>query len=468
MSVRFPALLESRHAPATACLLVTMALSACDDEPAAPTPVAPLIGLEISADTIPFDSVELVRDGQIRLAATLIREDARLPNPLSLTWTSSDPEVAAVDEEGVLSALSTGTTQIIATAADQVDTAVVVVTTVNFVALSGGGGAYCGLSENGRAFCWGLATGNAILPTSTFPVPVDGGLRFSDIDVGNWVDMCGVSTAGAVYCWNTSGPERFDSEESFTSISLGGSHACAVNIHGEIYCWGSNWAGQLGDGTTAESVTPTRVTAGDAVFVEVSAARDHTCALEDTGVAYCWGDNNYGQLGTGTDQPGSSAVPVQAAPGHLFKRIVVGYHDYTCGITLNDDLLCWAHNDLAQLGRGFRSREEFQPASPSGLTTAKGAHGYVGHTCAVALDGSGHCWGVYASNGQLGDGRSTASMVPVRVLGDLEFQTIQTASGSSCGLTTGGQVYCWGWNLGVGPDDSNSAEPVLLAGPQRP
>lgn len=474
----------SRQVLVSAGLIVALALPGCGDDPAAPTPVTPPVGLQpsaptpvispfglqISAGTIPFDSLELVRDGRIGLVATLIAEDVQLLNPVNLVWTSGEPQVAAIDGNGVVTAVSEGTTKIFATAADQVDTVVVTVTTVEFVSLSGSGGTFCGLNGEGKAYCWGQNTGNAVLPASGFPVPVDGGLSFSDIDVGNWVTSeqsiaaCGVTTNGEIYCWNTDGPERVESQLTFTSVSAGWGHACALTTAGKIYCWGVNLYGQLGDGTTIDRATPTPTIAGDHVFVEVSAASDHTCALTNLGEAYCWGQNSYGQVGTGSNEPGEITTPVRAAAAYQFKRIAVGFHDFSCGMTLADELLCWAHNDLAQLGRGFTSNYELDPAPPAGLPLASDVDGDAYHACAVDPSGAGYCWSAWGGKGELGDGNSTASMVPVQVVGSLQFQTIQTASSSSCGLTPDGLVYCWGWNLLYEPDERSHPEPVLLLG----
>ncbi|MDA3863959.1 MAG: hypothetical protein PF689_08865 [Deltaproteobacteria bacterium] len=87
---------------------------------------------------------------------------------------------------------------------------------------------------------------------------------------------------------------------TFIQISAGSAHNCVLTNTGEVYCWGFNSSGQLGDGTTTERFTPTLVTGGHS-FIEINAGISHrTCGLTSTGETYCWGKNEYGQLGDGT------------------------------------------------------------------------------------------------------------------------------------------------------------------------
>jgi alpha-tubulin suppressor-like RCC1 family protein len=100
---------------------------------------------------------------------------------------------------------------------------------------------------------------------------------------------------------------------SFAAVSVGHQHTCGVTAAGAAYCWGSNdgvSSGALGDGTTVDRWTPTLVTGGLS-FVAVSAGVYHTCGVTAAGVIYCWGFNGFGQLGDGTFT--DSSVPVKVA-----------------------------------------------------------------------------------------------------------------------------------------------------------
>jgi alpha-tubulin suppressor-like RCC1 family protein len=229
-----------------------------------------------------------------------------------------------------------------------VDSATVVGT--DFASVSAGGQHTCAIQRDGDAFCWGfnaygqLGLGAAGAAVNT-PTAVATAINFEDEPVtappspdpdqplspGPYVTAgynftCGIAVGGAAYCWglNEDGqlgdgtttqrnvPVPVAGGLSFARISAGLEHACGLTGTGEIHCWGDNTWGQLGDGTTADALQPVAVAApGGAAWAWVSAGENHTCAVTTGGVAYCWGDNHYGQLGTGTTA--SSNVPVKVA-----------------------------------------------------------------------------------------------------------------------------------------------------------
>lgn len=218
-----------------------------------------------------------------------------------------------------------------------------------YVSVAAGGAHACGLTATGAAYCWGrndygqLGAGPAVASqASGTPVPVAGGLTFHSLSAGT-LHTCGLTAAGAAYCWGngTDGrlgtgnervsavPVRVAGNLTFASLSAGGAHTCGVTTSGRIYCWGSNWRGQLGNAlpfgnpqysaADYRSLTPVSVVAPGIVFHAVSAGKgDHTCALAESGAAFCWGANNAGELGVGRrdNYPGTH-IPVRTAPASV-------------------------------------------------------------------------------------------------------------------------------------------------------
>jgi alpha-tubulin suppressor-like RCC1 family protein len=203
----------------------------------------------------------------------------------------------------------------------------------------------CGLTPAGEAYCWGNNTYGQLGIGSTSPdicnseacsktpVAVSGGLTFVALSVGYW-HACGLTSGGAAYCWgdNADGqlgaattekcaglgtvvscsmvPLPVNGGLTFATLSAGSFHSCGVTTGDAGYCWGANADGQLGNGTTTATATPTAIVGG-LTFAALSAVgRWHSCGLSAAGIAYCWGYNGLGQLGTGATSSAYEPVPV--------------------------------------------------------------------------------------------------------------------------------------------------------------
>jgi alpha-tubulin suppressor-like RCC1 family protein len=356
----------------------------------------------------------------------------------------------------------------------------------------------CALISDGTVTCWGnnvygrLGTGDDT--NRNVPVAVTGGAlankTVTDI-TASLIHTCALISDGTVTCWgyNSYGQlgdgSNTDSNvpvavtggvlanKTVIDITAGTYHACALISDGTVACWGNNSAGQLGDGSNTNRNVPVAVAGGalsGKTVTHITAGDYHTCALISNGTVTCWGDNSAGQLGDGGTTASNVPVAVAVAGGVLANRTVTnittgGYH--TCALISDGTVTCWGLNASGQLGTGDTYNRTVPVAVAGGALANKTVTDITAgrsHTCALISDGTVTCWGEN-SNGQLGDGGTTASNVPLAifVLDNKNVTDITGGFGHSCALILNGTATCWGYNgdgqLGNGTT-TNSNTPV--------
>ena len=197
----------------------------------------------------------------------------------------------------------------------------------------------------------------------------------------------------------------------------------------------------------------------------VSAGFAHTCGLIDSGAVKCWGYNAYGQLGDDTKMNSSVPVDVKGLGAGVVAISAGGGH--TCALTDPGAVNCWGRNDYGQLGNGTTTNSSV-PVNVSGLGSGVAAiSAGADHTCALTDSGGVKCWGANYF-GQLGDDTKMNSSVPVDVKGlGSGMAAISASTNHTCALTDSGAVKCWGYNAyGQLGDDTkmNSSVPVDVKG----
>jgi alpha-tubulin suppressor-like RCC1 family protein len=234
-------------------------------------------------------------------------------------------------------------------------------------------------------------------------------------------------------------------------VSAGGDHTCGIRSDDRAYCWGANDYGQLGNGTTTASTRPVPVV-GPVPFVTTVAGGTYSCAEAAPGGAWwCWGNNASGQLNTGDRSNRSIPVAVGIDLGSTTFPVLAAGEAHACQ-TANGVIRCWGANGSGQLGGGDTTGHTgavqvtgiaVTPPYPNNSVVISAGST---HTCAE-VDGSLWCWGSNA-HGQLGVGDTTfraSAVAPTTMPGAPE---LVTAGGShSCAIASPtGYAYCWGEN----------------------
>jgi len=200
----------------------------------------------------------------------------------------------------------------------------------------------------------------------------------------------------------------------------------------------------LGDGTQTSRAVPVPV-AGAHRFRLIRAYNVHTCGVTTDYEAYCWGANNAGQLGVGTD------VAIRRRPTRVYgarkwRQLAVGGL-HTCGTTTDNRGFCWGWGGRGQIGDG-RTLSRWEPRRVGGGLLFERIQVGGHHSCGIATDGRTYCWG-YNNLGQVGDGSTDNRLRPARVTGGLEFSRLELDEERTCGVGPGNYAFCWGWWDGV-------------------
>lgn len=228
---------------------------------------------------------------------------------------------------------------------------------------------------------------------------------------------------------------------SSIQVDAGNNYSCAIQSSA-LYCWGLNDYGQLGDGTTTTRFTPGLVSGLSSGVSAVAAGSGlHTCAIVNGG-AKCWGYNVYGQLGNDTES--DSLTPVEPVGLDSGVTAITAGDFHTCAV-VNGAAKCWGYNAHGRAGLPMLSEYHTPidvPGLESGVTAISAGRDF---TCAL-VNGGVQCWG-NNTYGQLGNATNDASAVPTQVVGLTSgVQAIATGDHHACAFLVGGGIKCWGRN----------------------
>lgn len=228
----------------------------------------------------------------------------------------------------------------------------------------------------------------------------------------------------------------------FYQISAGQYHTCGITSDNRAFCWGANNWGQLGDRTHSDRSRPV-ATAGGLRFHQISAGSNTTCGVTTDYRAYCWGYNGFAQIGDGTSDNRPTPTPV--AGGMRFAQIEVGSL-HTCGVSYPEKrAYCWGENRQGQLGDGTTTSFRFVPVAVVGGMRFRQVSTGLYHTCGVTSANQAFCWGSN-QNGQIGDRSEQVKMrrTPTPVADGHQFVQVDAGEAHNCAVTTDHRAYCWG------------------------
>lgn len=314
---------------------------------------------------------------------------------------------------------------------------------------------------------------------------------------------CAIDATGAVFCWGANTnffefgapPSAIASSPIPVAVPVPrlagfargvGTHLCGIDFEGVGICWGRGTFGQLGAGTAGDVGNAWTYVSNPKSWDQIAVGRLTTCGVTADAAGYCWGANQAGEVGDAAAPIATNVLlPREVMGERQWKSIVTGWI-HACGITMDNETLCWGGNTSGQLGIGVADTVAQRVPLP-----VDGGHDFVQlslgarHSCGVTRGGAAYCWG-QNSHGEVGDGTTALRSAPTRVAGANRYSFIATSSGfaggsnvfpptgapqgaigHTCALTVAGAAFCWGWNGNgqLGNADINiSLVPVAVLG----
>jgi alpha-tubulin suppressor-like RCC1 family protein len=294
-------------------------------------------------------------------------------------------------------------------------------------------------------------------------------LAKTDGTVWGWgSNVDGQLGAGQVMVTSINVPIETSGLTTARGLSAGSGHSLSVAADGTVWAWGRNGAGQLGDDTTIDRLTPVRVTGLNDVKPDpraIAAGLRHSLALRDDGTVWAWGDNSVGQLGDGTTTNRGAPVQVSNLDGII---AVAAGGSHSLALRNDGTVWAWGSDSDGQLGDGTPTGYSTLPIQVTGgMANIVAIAGGLAHSLAVKSDGTVWAWGLNTV-GQLGDGTTMDHATPVQVAGGLtDARDVAAGTWHSLALLDNGTVWAWGGNGSGQVGDGTTmdrARPVQVAG----
>ena len=288
------------------------------------------------------------------------------------------------------------------------------------------GDGYCW--RDNRSGELGIGADAASLPFTGMPMKIAGNLRWDAIQFGEY-HVCGLTRSRDVWCWgnnergqlgdgtfaNRNAPVQVAAGTRFTEIRVNATGTCAVRLRGKSLCWGQYDA-------IHTSAVPVEVAEAGELTNVTPVSRLTLCGLDQARRGYCWGWNSsFGTLGTGPISSPFLQYPTPLVSDRRWKGFAEGVAEHVCAISLTGQGYCWGDNNSGELGDGSDVNRDTPVRIGLNLhwkqlATGLGEYGMPGKnsTCGLTVDGDIYCWGANYT-GQLGDGTLVDRTSPVLV-----------------------------------------------------
>ncbi len=360
-----------------------------------------------------------------------------------------------------------------------------------FVSLTGNSRSTCGITKNNNLQCWGFISKNTYSSLNVGSgnfcgISLNGGRAMCSSSSNSlsdqlanpwnspvstpWVSqqrfkhlaaisdkVCGVSMDNNLYCWSkvpTSSPQDVYpqlvnlSGDKVTKVALGSNHVCLITDQGALKCSGENTMGQLGDGSYKNTNYLSefeKITTSNLKFIDFAVTKNSTCAIADDNSVYCFGSNQYGELGISDGGVQMNANP-QVIPNLKLDSISSGLNHY-CGIIkdaadTDNKMVCWGDNSLGQTGsKNSTTKAPFViQNSKNFVSVALGQN----TSCAVDQDNKAFCFGSNESK-MINNKDTKLFLSPVQVQTDKRFSSLNLGIREACGVSSlDNTAQCWG------------------------
>ncbi len=278
---------------------------------------------------------------------------------------------------------------------------------------------------------------------------------------------CGLNSNGQLGTGNTNAVReltKIGTATNWRQVQMGADHAVATRTDGTLWAFGRNNNGQAGQGslTTTQYTTPVQIGTGTDWAWAVAGA-NHCVAVKTDGTLWAWGANGSGQCGQGSTTPTNYTAPTQIGTLTTWSQngdAIAAGADFTLMLQTNGSLWAWGLNTNGQLGLDNTNPTTTTPTQVGGVTTWNRV--VAGNSFAMATRTNGTLW-VWGQNssGQLGEGTTTQSLVPISNPSSTSWDRIACGAEHVVATRTDGTLWSWGRNqvgqLGQGSLDTLQA-----------